>query len=151
VLTTMKAQAGRAPAMGICVTASMERSHSSAREGVGRSWRACTGKQRGGEAVVAMLEGGTLETTPAARDTGRRSALSSWTWGPLEHWLHSLSRASAIGEEHPLRKERRGGGAARARTQRNALRARSLGEGDAVQGTGARDARLERRPRRRSS
>jgi hypothetical protein len=42
----------------------MERSHSSAREGAGRSWRACTGKQRGGEATVAMLEGGTLERGP---------------------------------------------------------------------------------------
>jgi hypothetical protein len=35
--------------------------------------------------------------SPVARDTGRRPTSSSWTWGSLEHRLHSLSRASAIG------------------------------------------------------
>jgi hypothetical protein len=56
-----------------------------------------------------------------------------------------------LGQRRSALRELLRGAAARARTQRNALRARSLGEGDAVQGTGAMDARLERLPRRRSS
>ena len=56
-----------------------------------------------------------------------------------------------LGQRRPALRELLRGAAARARTQRNALRARSLGEGDAVQDIGTMDARLERLPRRRSS
>ena len=56
-----------------------------------------------------------------------------------------------LGQRRPALKELLRGAAARAWTQRNALRAGSLGEGDVVQGTGAMDTRLEHLQRRRSS
>jgi hypothetical protein len=68
-----------------------------------------------------------------------RSRGSDTTW-ERQRTCRKQQGAQAMGTRSP----------ARARTQRNALRARSLGEGDAVQGTGAMDARLERRPRRSS-
>jgi hypothetical protein len=71
---------------------------------------------------------------------GDRSRGSDTTW-ERQRTCRKKQGAQAMGTSSP----------ARAQTQRNALRARSLGDGDAVQGTGAMDARLERRSRRRSS